>query len=306
MKYMFFVTLTFFTSIIYAGGDFSGIWKDNQGIFYSIHQSNDSIVVAELQDNQAVVSPAEQGAIYFTNNELDLAISGYGFFILESETGTYSYTRNGKFHLSPDNKIVNDRGERLVTKNRLNIPNTTAGMVINSKDDTAKPSGCATVFGCATAIKETRSIIIAADGTISLHNLESGEIFSFDRILLAWIPPRKIKFTGYPINLLEQNSVSNFYAGDISQQSIYHKASIQQGSLEKLSYDMKVWRGYYGAFNGNKSINLILESSDGDASTKEIYFYSDTTATIKFKCISDVKICNAIDGLNDKDLIKIY
>lgn len=55
-----------------------------------------------------------QGNITATNNPLDLAINGGGFFRLSDATGaasgTASYTRNGQFSLNKDGYIVNSAG----------------------------------------------------------------------------------------------------------------------------------------------------------------------------------------------------
>ena len=53
-----------------------------------------------------------QGNISATNNPLDIAINGRGFFRL-SDAGAVSYTRNGQFQLDKDNYIVTSSGLRL-------------------------------------------------------------------------------------------------------------------------------------------------------------------------------------------------
>src|SRR5690606_24350424 len=53
-----------------------------------------------------------QGNIDFTENALDLAISGEGFFVL-SDNGTRSYTRAGAFGVDRDGYVVNAQGQRL-------------------------------------------------------------------------------------------------------------------------------------------------------------------------------------------------
>lgn len=52
------------------------------------------------------------GNITATNNTLDLAINGTGFFIL-SDQGAKTYTRAGQFKLDDNNFIVNGNGNRL-------------------------------------------------------------------------------------------------------------------------------------------------------------------------------------------------
>ena len=53
-----------------------------------------------------------QGNIDFTDNSLDLAISGQGFFIL-SDGGATAYTRAGAFQVDRDGYIVNSQNQRL-------------------------------------------------------------------------------------------------------------------------------------------------------------------------------------------------
>ena len=53
-----------------------------------------------------------QGNITATNNPLDLAINGKGFFRL-SNNGAITYTRNGQFELDKNNYIVTSGGNRL-------------------------------------------------------------------------------------------------------------------------------------------------------------------------------------------------
>lgn len=53
-----------------------------------------------------------QGNITVTNNPLDMAINGGGFFQL-SQNGATTYTRNGQFQLDKDNFIVASGGQRL-------------------------------------------------------------------------------------------------------------------------------------------------------------------------------------------------
>src|SRR6187549_491387 len=53
-----------------------------------------------------------QGNIDFTDNSLDLAISGSGFFTT-SDNGALSYTRSGAFKTDSSGYVVNAQGQRL-------------------------------------------------------------------------------------------------------------------------------------------------------------------------------------------------
>lgn len=61
---------------------------------------------------QAVAQQMNQGNITITNNQMDLAISGNGFFITQTPTGT-AYTRNGQFQVDKDGFVVNN-GDKLM------------------------------------------------------------------------------------------------------------------------------------------------------------------------------------------------
>ncbi len=56
-----------------------------------------------------------QGNISFTNNSLDLAISGSGFFQLDSG-GSLTYTRAGNFSLDKNGFVVNNEGASLMAR----------------------------------------------------------------------------------------------------------------------------------------------------------------------------------------------
>lgn len=53
-----------------------------------------------------------QGNVSVSNNPLDIAISGQGFYQLENN-GVLSYSRNGQFHLDKNDFIVNAMGHKL-------------------------------------------------------------------------------------------------------------------------------------------------------------------------------------------------
>jgi flagellar hook protein FlgE len=67
----------------------------------------------------AVVQQFTQGNISVTNNPLDLAINGGGFFVVDDGSGGNLYSRNGQFQLNKDGFIVNAQGQEL--KGRLAV-----------------------------------------------------------------------------------------------------------------------------------------------------------------------------------------
>jgi flagellar basal-body rod protein FlgG len=70
-----------------------------------------------------------EGEILPTNNPLDLAINGDGFFRITQADGSYAYTRDGAFKLSGDGRIVNTDGEPLDPE--ISIPEGATGIVIS-------------------------------------------------------------------------------------------------------------------------------------------------------------------------------
>lgn len=61
-----------------------------------------------------------QGEILQTDQPLDMAISGQGFFQVDLGGGTFGYTRDGAFTLNVDGEIVTQQGYRL--EPAINIP----------------------------------------------------------------------------------------------------------------------------------------------------------------------------------------
>ncbi|WP_375689961.1 flagellar basal-body rod protein FlgG [Pseudooceanicola sp. LIPI14-2-Ac024] len=51
-----------------------------------------------------------QGGLVQTENQLDVAIEGRGYFAITMPDGTQAYTRDGSFRLSPEGQIVNEQG----------------------------------------------------------------------------------------------------------------------------------------------------------------------------------------------------
>ncbi|HET8707320.1 MAG TPA: flagellar hook-basal body complex protein, partial [Pseudomonadales bacterium] len=54
----------------------------------------------------------KQGSVSFTNNSLDMAINGEGFFTM-SDGGSISYTRAGYFSVNKDGVVVNNKDKHL-------------------------------------------------------------------------------------------------------------------------------------------------------------------------------------------------
>ena len=70
-----------------------------------------------------------QGTLFKTDNQLDIAINGNGFFQVALADGTTAYTRNGQFSRSATGQIVTSSGN--VVYPGLTIPITATGVTIS-------------------------------------------------------------------------------------------------------------------------------------------------------------------------------
>mgnify|MGYP000007253487 CR=1 FL=1 len=105
----------------------------------------DGVLTAE------VAQQFSQGSIQFTNNALDLAITGNGFFATVPELGSLetSYTRAGQFQLNSDNFVVNSQGGHL-----LGFPVNPDGSSASVSLSTAEPIRIPTASGAPTKTSE--------------------------------------------------------------------------------------------------------------------------------------------------------
>ena len=87
-----------------------------------------------------------QGNISGTNNPLDIAISGNGFFNVTRD-GSIAYTRNGQFHTDTQGYIVNDQGYSLMgylaSPTGEIIPTTPEAIQIDTGNIAPRPTGSA-------------------------------------------------------------------------------------------------------------------------------------------------------------------
>jgi len=71
-----------------------------------------------------------QGELVQTNNPLDMAVQGRGFFQVTMPDGTVAYTRDGSFHLNSDGQIVTNSGYPL--EPALTVPANAQSLTIGS------------------------------------------------------------------------------------------------------------------------------------------------------------------------------
>jgi len=106
-------------------------YKSSRAEFADIFASSNLGVTANAIGNGVRVSSVTQqftqGNISFTDNNLDLAISGQGFFRL-NDNGTTAYSRAGAFGVDRDGYVVNSQSQRLTAFQADSNGNITGGL----------------------------------------------------------------------------------------------------------------------------------------------------------------------------------
>ncbi len=81
----------------------------------------------------AVYRIHEQGPLQITDNPLDLALTGDGFFQVEMPNGETAYTRAGVFQVNQDGEIVTSQGFRL--QPNITVPPDAEAIEINESGE---------------------------------------------------------------------------------------------------------------------------------------------------------------------------
>jgi flagellar basal-body rod protein FlgG len=143
-----------------------------------------------------------QGDMTQTNNQLDLAISGQGFFQVKKPDGTYAYTRDGSFKVDSEGKIVTSSGYYL------------------------DPS--------VTIDENTLSITIAKDGSVQATKVGGTTSTAGNIELARFMNPGGLKSLGD--NLYEQTEASGTPIIGTPNTSSF--GSVSQGYLEASNVDI--------------------------------------------------------------------
>ena len=109
----------------------------------------------------AIKQTFTQGNISVTNNPLDVAINGQGFFRLSSN-GTITFSRNGQFLVDKEGYITNSASQRLTgylaNASGVIVPSSPVDLVVSSADLTPT----ATASGNIGLNLDSRSVVPAA------------------------------------------------------------------------------------------------------------------------------------------------
>ena len=152
--------------------EFAGVYANAAGE----QVSTDAGMGVEID---AVMQQFTQGPVRTTDNPLDVAINGTGFFqVTRADGSDAAYTRNGQFHLDNTGYVVNSQGMRLqgfaidpVTgraagvSGPINLPTqgiapkvtTTATLSMNLDGRTAAPTASMPAFALGNTASYTSS-----------------------------------------------------------------------------------------------------------------------------------------------------
>ncbi|KKJ76514.1 hypothetical protein WH95_11895 [Kiloniella litopenaei] len=116
------------------------------------------------QDLRLVRNLAE-GQLHTTDNPLDVAISGRGYFTVEVD-GEDRYTRNGSFKLSPDGELVTSEGYIVLSDGDapISIPATATDITI-TRDGTIS-SSAGTAGRLKTVDFEDEQLLVKEAGSV--------------------------------------------------------------------------------------------------------------------------------------------
>ncbi|PVV19583.1 MAG: flagellar hook protein FlgE [gamma proteobacterium symbiont of Ctena orbiculata] len=109
-------------------------FKESRAEFADIYANSISDVSSSVPGRGVrvtrVAQQFAQGSTEFTSNNLDLAINGEGFFVMEDTAGDTTYTRAGAFSVDRDGNVVDHTGARVQIFPRIG----TTGTLFNTGD----------------------------------------------------------------------------------------------------------------------------------------------------------------------------
>jgi flagellar hook protein FlgE len=124
----------------------------------------------------------QQGNMSVTNNPLDMAVNGSGFFRMNSQ-GSVTFTRNGQFRVDKDGYFANSQGDRLT-----GYPANAAGAILQSSSpvdlrvSTMDLSPSSTTAASITSNFDSRKTAMSAaafdfSDPLTYHNTTTMQVF---------------------------------------------------------------------------------------------------------------------------------
>lgn len=151
----------------------------------------------------AVYRMTGQGAIEITENPLDLAITGEGYFQIELPNGNTAYTRDGTFQLNENGELVTVQGYRV--EPGITIPEDAKDIDIN----------------------ENGEVLVSIEGQVAMQNLGQLELSGF-------VNPVGLEAVGD--NLFLETEASGAPINGIPGEEQF--GAIRQGALEQSNVNV--------------------------------------------------------------------
>ena len=122
-------------------------YKRRVGSFASIFEQQDMQQQSEEQQVGELVTELDfsQGNLFETDRNLDLALHGKGFFVIETPEGPL-YTRNGVFHINQNSQLVDSEGRIVAGQaGAISVPNNITDSQLSVSTDGTIRAGEATI-----------------------------------------------------------------------------------------------------------------------------------------------------------------
>lgn len=151
----------------------------------------------------AVYRMVGQGAIQITENPLDVALTGEGYFQIEMPNGDTAYSRDGTFQLNENGELVTVQGYRV--QPGITVPDNALSIDINQNGE----------------------VLVRVDGQVNLQNVGQLQLATF-------VNPVGLEAVGD--NLFLETPASG--AATTGNPGENHYATIRQGALEQSNVNV--------------------------------------------------------------------
>lgn len=136
----------------------------------------------------SIAQQFSQGGIVSTNNLMDVAINGDGFFQMQDTGGQMLYSRNGQFKLDSEGFIVNGAGHRLlgypvdnvgnlVTQVRSQLQLPTVGIAPKATEEVKFEMNLDSRKTAIAAVPPATTAVIDYDDPATYHNATSVRVY---------------------------------------------------------------------------------------------------------------------------------
>ena len=133
-----------------------------------------------------------QGTLSQTGNDLDLAITGEGFFKIQMPDGTFQYTRDGTFQMDNQGRVVTAAGNPV--QPTITIPQNASGLTVNSQGQvsvTVPGSTTSQIVGQLALTRFIQSMLYGLKPTDPLSLIGAALLLFAAAMLAAWLPARR-------------------------------------------------------------------------------------------------------------------